>query len=96
MNNLNSGKNNDLLGLPRLTQMISVRCANDSIDSILIVVFFKKDVYALQWNLMYFFSNLKMRKSFVNMFQYRKSLGIDFHNSYAQQKEFDLFVFSFI
>jgi hypothetical protein len=47
MNNLNSGKNNDLLGLPRLAQMISVRrCANDSINSILIVVFFKKDVYA--------------------------------------------------
>jgi hypothetical protein len=32
--------------------MISVRCANDSINSILIVVFFKKDVYASQWNLM--------------------------------------------
>ncbi len=85
MNNLNSGKNKDLLGLPRLTQIISVRCAKDSINSILIVVFFKKDVYALQWNLIYFFSNLKMRKLFVNMFKYWKTLGIDFHNSYAQQ-----------
>ncbi len=55
MNDLNSKKNNDLLDLPRLTQMISVRCANNSINSILFVVIFKKDVYALQWNLMYFF-----------------------------------------
>ncbi len=85
MNNLNSGKNNDLLGLPRLTQMISVRCANNYINSILIVVFFTKDVYALQWNSIIFFSYLKMRKSFVNKFKYWKSLGIDFHNSYAQQ-----------
>jgi hypothetical protein len=66
--------------------MIFVRYAKDSVNSILIVVFFKIDVYALQWNLMYsFFSNLKMRKLFVNMFEYRKSLGIDSLNSYAQQ-----------
>ena len=67
MNNLDSGKNNDLLGLPRLTQMISVRCANDSINSILIVVFFKKDVYASQRNLIFFFSNLKMRIFFLSI-----------------------------
>ncbi len=47
--------------------MIFVRCAKDSVNSILIVFFFKKDVYALQWNLMYsFFSNLKKKKLFVN------------------------------
>jgi hypothetical protein len=55
MNNLISGKNNDLLGLPRFTQMIFVWCANNSINSILIIVFLKKDVYSLQWNLMYYF-----------------------------------------
>ncbi len=66
--------------------MIFVWCAKDSINFILIVVFFKKDVYALQWNLMYyFFSNLKMRNFFVNMFKYRKAVGIDFLNLYAQQ-----------
>jgi len=66
--------------------MILVRCAKGFIDSILIVVVFKKYVYALQWNLMYsFFSNLKMRKLFVHMIKYWKALGIDSLNSYAQQ-----------
>ena len=66
--------------------MIFVRCAKDFIDSILIVVFLKKDVYVLQWNLMYsFFSNLKMRKSFVHMIKYWNALGIDSLNLYAQQ-----------
>ena len=66
--------------------MILVRCAKDSINSILIIVFFKKDVYALQWNLIHsFFSNLKMRKLFVHMIKYWKALGIDPLNSYAQQ-----------
>jgi hypothetical protein len=66
--------------------MIFVRCAKDAINSILIVVFLKKDVYALQWNLMYyFFNNLKMRKLLVDMLKYRKSLGIASLNSYAQQ-----------
>jgi len=66
--------------------MIFVRCAKGFIYSILIVVFLKKDVYALQWNLIYyFFSNLKMRKLFVNMFKYWKSLGTDSLNLYAQQ-----------
>jgi hypothetical protein len=32
-----------------------------------------------------FFGNLKMRKLFVHMIKYRKALGIDSHNSYAQQ-----------
>jgi hypothetical protein len=83
MNNLNSGKNNDLLGLPRLAQMISVRCANNSINSILIIVFLWKDAYALQWNLMYFFSNLKMRILFVNMLgglsEYHHKMDMSIH-----------------
>ena len=66
--------------------MIFVICAKGFVNSFLIVVFLKKDVYPLQWNLMYsFFSNLKMRKLFVNMFKYWKSLGIDSLNLYAQQ-----------
>ncbi len=66
--------------------MIFVRCAKDFIDSISIVVFLKKDVYVLQWNLMYsFFSNLKMRKLFVHMIKYWKAFGIDSLNLYAQQ-----------
>ncbi len=66
--------------------MMFVRCAKGFVNSILIVVVFKKDVYALQWNLIYsFFSNLKMRKLFVHMIKYRKALGIDSLNSYAQQ-----------
>ncbi len=66
--------------------MILVRCAKGFTDSILIVVVFKKDVYALQWNLIYsFFSNLKMRKLLVHMIKYRKALGIDSLNLYAQQ-----------
>jgi hypothetical protein len=66
--------------------MILVRCAKGFVNSILIVVFLKKDVYALQWNLIYsFFGNLKMRKLFVHMIKYRKGLGIDSLNSNAQQ-----------
>jgi hypothetical protein len=74
--------------------MILVRCAKGLIDSILIVVFLKKDVHALQWNLMYsFFSNLKMRKLFVHMIKYQKALGIDSLNLYAQQWNL-IFLFS--
>jgi hypothetical protein len=32
-----------------------------------------------------------MRKLFVNMLKYQKSVGIDFLNLYAQQWKFDIF-----
>ncbi len=77
--------------------MILVRCAKGFVNSILIMFFFLNDVYALQWNLIYsFFSNLKMRKSFVHMIKYQKFLGIDSLNLYAQQWEFDMFVLTVI
>jgi hypothetical protein len=82
---------NDLLGIPRLIFMITVRCVNDSINSILITVFLR-NMYMLYngiWCI--FFSNLKMRKLFVNMLKYQKSVGIDFLNLYAQQWKFDIF-----